>query len=131
MKYTFPKLASAVLTVCMCSQVHAQETAKLDCRGVVGDVPAILSGVRQFRPYNALGDGYVKFAGTVSAGGIFGRITYEGYTRTMPYSGVITTPQGALTIGILDDTGGQMIIYGGRPSIGPPNILGRFICRWN
>jgi len=75
-------------------------------------------------------DGYVKFAGEVSAGGISGRITYEGYTRTAPFEGVIVTPQGTLRIGVLDNTGGQMIIYEGTPRIGPPDTIGRFACIW-
>ena len=96
----------------------------------MGNLPAVLSGVRQYAPYNAVGDGYVKFIGRVSAGGVSGRITYEGYTRTAPFQGVVVTPQGSFTIGVLDNTGGQMIIYGGRPSLGPPEILGRFVCDW-
>ena len=41
---------------------------------------------------------------------------YEGYTATAPFSGVITTPQGVLRIGVLDNTGGEFIIYEGTPS---------------
>ena len=80
--------------------------------------------------YNSLGDGYVKFAGQVSAGGIQGRIMYEGYTATAPFSGVITTPQGVLRIGVLDNTGGEFIIYEGTPRLPRPQTLGRFVCRW-
>ena len=94
------------------------------------NTPATLSGVRQYQPYNPLGDGYVRFSGSVTAGGISGRISYEGYTRTAPFSGVIQTAQGTLSVGILDNTGGQFIIYGGRPSLGPPATIGRFACTW-
>jgi hypothetical protein len=96
----------------------------------MGDVPAVLSGGRQFVPYNALGDGYVKFVGTVSTGGISGRMMYEGGTQTAPFGGVIVTPQLQLRIGVLDNTGGQMIIYDGVPSLGPPETIGRFVCTW-
>lgn len=96
----------------------------------MGDMSAVLAGVRVYSPYNALGDGYVKFVGQVSAGGIQGRIAYEGYTATAPFTGVITSPQGVLRIGVLDNTGGEMIIYEGTPRLGAPQTLGRFVCRW-
>jgi hypothetical protein len=114
-----------------CWTLRGQQTSQLTCRGVMGDVQATLTGVRQFAATNVMGDGYVKFVGKVTAGGIAGRMTYEGYTRTAPFSGVITSPQNALRISVLDNTGGQMIIYGGTPTLGPPQIIGRFVCRWN
>jgi len=72
----------------------------------------------------------VKFAGNVSAGGITGRIAYEGYTQTGAFEGVIVTPRGNLRIAVLDNTGGKMIIYSGRPTLGAPQTLGEFVCRW-
>lgn len=96
----------------------------------MGDTSAVMSGVRQFAPSNAAGDGYVRFAGTVTAGGISGRMVYEGYTQTAPFQGVIETARGPLRIAVLDNTGGRMIIYGGTPSLGPPQTIGQFICRW-
>lgn len=96
----------------------------------MGNVPAVLAGVRQYAAYNALGDGYVKFQGAVSAGGITGRIAYEGYTATAPFAGVITSPRGALRIGVLDNTGGKMIIYEGTPRLGAPETIGQFVCNW-
>jgi len=74
----------AVFLLCMCTQVCAQQ-AQLQCQGVMGDTSAVMSGVRQFAPSNAAGDGYVRFAGTVTAGGISGRMIYEGYTQTAPF----------------------------------------------
>jgi hypothetical protein len=130
MKYQLSKLACALIVLCACSQVHAQQQAQLKCQGVMGDVPAVLSGLWQFTPYNAMQDGYVKFAGEVSAGGISARMTYEGYTRSAPYGGVITNSQGALRVGVLDNTGGQMLIYEGTPRLGPPTMIGRFVCDW-
>jgi hypothetical protein len=96
----------------------------------MGNVSATLSGARQYAPYNAMGDGYVRFIGTVSAAGIQGRMTYEGYTATAPFTGVIQTAQGNLSIGVLDNSGGQMTIYGEQASLGPPSIIGRFVCNW-
>jgi hypothetical protein len=116
----------AALLLCTCTKVWAQQ-AQLDCQGVMGNTPAVMSGVRRYAPYNAVGDGYVRFAGTVNAGGIAGRVSYEGYTQTAP---VIETAQGPLRIAVLDNTSGRMIIYGGTPSLGPPQTIGEFVCRW-
>lgn len=55
---------------------------------------------------------------------------YEGGPQTAPFGGVIVTPQLQLRISVLDNTGGQMIIYGGVPSLGPPETIGRFVCTW-
>ena len=123
-------LAGVTVFLCTCSGVYAQQRAQLHCQGVMGEVSATLVGVRQYAPYNAIGDGYVKFAGNVSAGGITGQMLYEGYTRTAPFAGIIRTSQGSLSIGVLDNTGGQMIIYSGTPTLGPPQTIGRFICQW-
>jgi hypothetical protein len=119
-----------LVTLLWCGQASAQQFARLECRGTLGNTPALLSGVRQHTPTNAMGDGYVRFSGTVAAGGIQGHMTYEGYTATAPFKGVIETMQGGLSIGVLDNTGGQMIIYGGRASLGPPDTIGRFVCDW-
>lgn len=123
-------LAYSLIALCLCAEARAQQTNQLDCQGVMGDTPAVLSGVRQYEPYNALGDGYVRFDGLVTAGGVQGRITYQGYTQTAPFSGVIETAEQGLSIGVLDNTGGQMIIYGGKPSLGAPDTIGRFTCSW-
>jgi hypothetical protein len=114
----------------MVDTAHAAQVAQLEGRGVMGDTPAVVSGIREYTPYNALGDGYVRFSGTVTAGGIQGRMTYEGYTRTGCFKGVIETRQGDLQIAVLDNTGGQMIIYSGKPSLKAPDTIGRFVCQW-
>jgi hypothetical protein len=114
----------------MADDPERAQVAQLDCQGVMGNTPAVLSGRRQYTPYNALGDGYVRFSGTVTAGGIQGRITYEGYTRTGCFKGAIETTHGDLSIAVLDNTGGQMIIYSGKPSLGAPDTIGRFACKW-
>ena len=120
----------AIVLLCTCTQVCAQQENQLQCRGVMGDTSAVMSGVRQYAPYNAVGDGYVKFVGAVTAGGISGRMIYEGYTQTAPFQGIIESPRGTFRIAVLDNTGGQMIIYGGAPSLGPPQTIGQFTCRW-
>jgi hypothetical protein len=122
-------LLAAVL-LCGSAQAFAQQNHPLRCRGVMGDTPAALSGMRHYVAHNSLGDGYVRFDGTVTAGGISGRIAYEGYTRTAPFEGVIATPNGAMRIAVLDNTGGQMIIYSGGPSLGAPHSIGQFVCSW-
>ena len=124
------RLACGAVALGVCVEARAQQTNQLDCQGVMGDTAAVLSGVREYAPYNALGDAYVRFAGVVTAGGIQGRITYEGYTRTAPFDGVIATGAGSFSVGVLDNSGGQMIIYGGKPSLGPPDTIGRFTCGW-
>lgn len=120
----------AIVLLCACTQVCAQQVNRLQCQGVMGDTPAVMSGVRQYVPHNSLGDGYVRFVGAVTAGGIQGQVTYEGYTQTAPFEGVIATARGPLRIAVLDNTGGRMIIYGGAPSLGPPQTIGQFTCRW-
>jgi hypothetical protein len=130
MSYKMTKLTCALITLFTCSQVRGQERSELNCQGTMGNAPAVLAGVREYAPYNAVGDGYVRFMGAVSAAGISGRIKYEGYTRTGAFEGVIATSQGVLRIDVLDNTGGQMIIYDGKPSLGAPETIGRFVCRW-
>jgi hypothetical protein len=114
---------------------HAQQVSQLSCQGVIANLPATLVGTRQFVPHNPLGDGYVRFVGSIRARGndgrlIDGRMTYEGYTRTAPFPGVIESPLGVYRVGVLDNTAGRMIIYEGRPTLGPPTIFGQFACDW-
>jgi len=108
----------------------AQQVNRLDCQGLLSGSPAAISGYRQFTPTSALGDGYVRFRGSVAAAGMQGTISYEGYTATAPFSGEIVGPLGRYDIGVLDNTGGRMIIYDATPSLGPPNEFGEFACNW-
>jgi hypothetical protein len=123
-------LACVTVFLCTCSGVYAQHRAQLDCQGVIEDVSATLVGIRQYTPFDSLGDGYVEFEGDISAGGITGQILYEGYTATAPFDGVIRTSQGTFSISVLDNTDGQFIIYSGTPTLGPPQTLGNFVCQW-
>ena len=93
-------------------------------------MPGALSGVRQFRPTSAPGDGYVQFVGKVQAGGMIGDIAWEGFTATAPFQGMLVGPLGRQIIGVLDNTGGKMIIYDGKATLGPPRTLGEFLCDW-
>ena len=64
--------------ICSCVGAGAQQSNTLECRGVLGDTPAVLSGVRQSSAPNALGDSYIQFGGVVTAGGAQGQIAYGG-----------------------------------------------------
>jgi hypothetical protein len=55
---------------------------------------------------------------------------YAGYTATAPFRGVMFGPLRAMEIGALDNTGGRMIIYDGRATLGPPDTIGQFVCAW-
>jgi len=123
-------LATAAILACAGSPVCAQQIHQLNCQGTIANFGAVLSGVRMFTPYNALGDGFVRFNGSVSAGGRTGRMIYEGCTRTAPFEGIIETPQGTWRIKVLDNTNGQMKIYDGKESLGAPPIVGNLGCSW-
>jgi hypothetical protein len=69
-----------------------------------------------------------QFSGSVSAAGMSGQIQYAGYTRTAPFLGVMSGPLGSMQIGVLDNTGGQMLVYDGRPTLGVP---GSFSSVWD
>jgi hypothetical protein len=122
-------LATAALLACVCGPASAQQVSQLNCQGRILDAPAVLSGVRVFKAYNALGDGEVSFNGMISAAGITGRMQYGGYSR-VEVVGVIVSPQGTWRISVLDNSGGQMKIYDGRATLGAPNMIGQFVCDW-
>lgn len=109
---------------------HAQQTHRLTCQGYFQGAEATIAGLRQFVPTSAMGDGQVRFQGEIAAAGMRGQIAYEGYTATAPFAGVINGPLGVIRIGVLDNTGGRFVIYGGAASLGPPTQLGEFICDW-
>ena len=108
---------------------HAQSSSHLRCQGSLFGAPAMIEGVRLYRTYNALGDGEVQFNGTVAAHGMTGRIVYGGYTNAA-FQGMMSGPLGAMTIAVLDNTGGRMLIYNGRPTLKAPDTIGQFICAW-
>lgn len=108
----------------------AQQVNELDCRGQIYGYQATLRGVRAYQAYNAAGDGEVRFSGTISAANITGSIQYGGYTQVGAFEGYIQSPAGSVAIGVLDNTGGRMIIYDGAPSLGPPTEIGIFVCQW-
>jgi hypothetical protein len=135
MKAALRTAACALAALCIDASAHAQQINQLACQGIIANLPAMLAGTRQYAPYNALGDGYVRFNGSIRARGndgrpIDGRITYEGYTNNAPFPGVIESPLGVYRVGVLDNTGGRMIIYDGRATLGPPQIFGEFACDW-
>ncbi|MAU01868.1 MAG: hypothetical protein CL608_32425 [Anaerolineaceae bacterium] len=108
------------------------ETYILDCEGYFSNYSATLEGERVYSPYNALGDGYVTFRGTLTANGWDYPMEYEGYTNTAPFDGFIEESRDQiLHIAVLDNTAGNFIIYDGRPTLQAPDIWGEFDCRWN
>ncbi len=128
-------LAVALVVLLASASAWAQQVARLDCKGILGNTPATLSGNRVFVQTNASGDGQVRFTGVVTAGGVTGQIGYEGTTGSWrvgggPMNGFMRSQAGTQSIGVLDNTGGEMIIYSGRASLGPPDIIGRFRCAW-
>ena len=123
-------LAVAGLLAAAPLPAQAQQVHRLTCQGHFQGAQAMIIGMRQFTPTSAMGDGYVRFQGEIGVGNIRGGMAYEGYTATGSFAGQITAPQGTIRIGVLDNTGGRMIIYGGAASLGPPTTLGEFGCHW-
>jgi hypothetical protein len=109
---------------------HAQQIAELTCQGTFMGMRAVVQGQRLYAPHNALGDGHVRFSGVLQADFGAAQMMYEGYTRVGAFDGILQGSQGVLPIAVLDNTGGQMIIYRGGASLGAPPIVGQFACRW-
>ncbi len=107
----------------------------LNCQGIFYDMQTTVSGRRNIEVYNALGDGYVTFSGTISTPFETAPMNYEGYTNVPPFEGSIQSSSvGTFSIGVLDatgDNGSSMIIYDGRPTLGPPTVYGEFTCVWS
>jgi hypothetical protein len=118
------------LTAVAWGPAHAQSVSRLQCEGSLFGAPAVIDGTRRYAAYNALGDGQVAFNGTVAAQGMTGTIVYGGYTATGAFEGIMSGPLGSMRIGVLDNTGGRMLIYNGGPSLGAPETIGQFICSW-
>jgi hypothetical protein len=122
-------LVAAGLTVLPAAPAMAQQLNQLTCQGQIYGLRAVILGQRLFRPYNALGDGEVAFNGQIQAGNIAGTIEYGGYTSSA-FDGFIQSSAGSVSITVLDNTGGRMIIYEGGASLGAPTEIGVFICDW-
>ncbi len=123
-------LTYLTLTLTISLPAHSQRVAHLRCQGLLFGAPAVIDGIREYAPFNALGDGPVRFAGTVATAGLIGEMHCAGYTATAPFEGVMSGPLGAMRIGVLDNTAGRMIIYNGRAALGPPDTIGQFTCAW-
>lgn len=110
------------------------QVASLQCSGTFYNLPASVNGVREFEAYNALGDGYLRFTGTITTSTESAPMTYEDYSNLAPYEGSIRSDSvGIIAISVLDATGPNndtMIIYSDIPTLGPPDILGEFTCVW-
>lgn len=125
------------LLILMASPVFGQtkQTHQLMCQGVFRGQGADLRGRHVYEPYNALGDGIVKFSGILQTPVGRGRLVYEDYTQTAPFDGRLYVETGpyrgnTYAVAVLDNTGGQFLIYDGTPTLGPPPVWGRFDCRW-
>ena len=124
----FVALSGALLLWSASSSAYAQDAEHWRCEGQLYGVPAVIDGMRLYSTYNAMGDAQVQFQGQVAAQGIVGEMQYAGYTRTAPFQGVMSRALGTVQIGVLDNTGGRMIIYNGRATLGPPQTIGEFVC---
>ena len=69
-----------------------------------------------------------QFRGSIAASGVEGTVAYEGHAAAGSFSGVIESALGEMSIAVLDNTGGRMIIYDGKASLGPPTAPGEFAC---
>ena len=96
---------------------------------------ARITGRYVYAPYNALGDARVHFVGTLSSPLGQAELQYGGYTNVTPYDGYLYVRSGpyrgnTFRVGILDNTGGEFVIYDGTATLGAPNEMGRFACQW-
>jgi hypothetical protein len=114
----------------LCSHATLARTYQLSCSGQSVQGPIRVEGTRSLQTYNAIGDGFVRFEGSVQTGQTAGRMQYEGYTRTGAFQGLISGNFQPIPIAVLDNTGGEMIIYAGGASLGAPEILARLRCAW-
>jgi hypothetical protein len=125
----WPLLLAAGLTALLATPALAQQLNQLSCQGQIYGIQAVILGQRLFQPHNALGDGEVAFNGQIQAGNIAGTIEYGGYTSGA-FDGFIQSSAGSVSIAVLDNTGGRMIIYEGGASLGAPTEIGVFVCDW-
>ena len=125
----FILLGSNVLFATSVGAAMAQ-THRLSCQGEGVQGPVVIEGVRTFQAHNLLGDGFVQFDGSVQSRIQAGRLQYDGYTAVGPFAGVISGDFPPISVSVLDNTGGQMIIYDGGVSTGAPAVLARLVCSW-
>lgn len=112
------------------SDAALAQTYQLSCSGQSVQGPIRVEGTRSLQTYNAIGDGFVSFDGSVQTSKTAGRLQYEGYTRTGAFQGLVSGNFQPIPIAVLDNTGGEMIIYAGGASLGAPEILARLRCAW-
>jgi hypothetical protein len=109
---------------------NATEVYEVAGTGSFQGQPATITGQYASEPYNALGDATVRFVGTLRSALGQADLSYEGDTNLAPYNGYLTVQGNTYKVGILDNTGGEFIIYDGTPTLGPRDELGRFVCQW-
>ena len=114
---------------------NATEVYEVAGTGSFQNQRATITGRYVYAPYNALGDGTVRFVGTLRSPMGQAKLVYEGYTKLAPYDGYLYVQSGpyqgnSYRVGILDKTSGQFVIYDGKPTLRAPNEWGRFVCEW-
>ena len=127
MKHPTATIMLAALGLAWGGEAIAQQTNRLDCEGFFGGYPAAIGGTRYSQRTATLNE-YVRFEGQIAVAGQRGTIAWEG--AYPPYQGIVQIPTYSATIGVLDNTGGRLVIYGGQASLGPPPELGQFGCQW-
>ena len=111
---------------------QAQQMHTLKCQGMIYGQQAVLEGRRAYMRASSSGDGdFVRFQGMIRSAQGTANFAYEGYVLTAPFPGMIQMPQGSYWVKVLDNTGGKMIIYSGQERLGPPDIVGQFVCSWH
>jgi hypothetical protein len=126
-------MTAALVHLIAVPEAVAQEVSILHCEGYFMQGEAVIEGQRAYVPYNAMGDGTVKFSGVINSVHGTARIYWEGYSQSAPFSGIVDTSAGPIYISVLDatgDDGSKMIIYEDRASLGAPTILGELRCTW-
>lgn len=109
---------------------NATEVYEMTGTGSFQEQAATIAGQYASERYNALGDATVRFVGTLRSSLGQAELSYEWDTNLAPYDGYLNVQGNAYKVGILDNTGGEFIIYDGTPTLGPRNELGRFVCQW-
>jgi len=113
----------------------ANEVYELPGMGTFQNQRAMITGQKVYGPVNARGNYPFRFVGTLRSPMGEAALGYEGYTNLAPWDGYLYVQSGpyqgnTYKVGILDDTGGQFLIFDGKPTLGAPNEWGRFECQW-
>ena len=70
------------------SSADAQQVAHLRCQGLLFGSQAVIDGIREYAPYNALGDEAGPLRRDGRSSWSYREMHYAGYTGTAPFQGV-------------------------------------------